>query len=46
MPERKEEAVQGGLNNKVVIRTYRVDNIRKITINKQTYSDLTFNLPH
>lgn len=46
IPPVKEEAHQGGLNDKVVIRTYRTDSIRKITINKQTYTDLTFTLPH
>lgn len=31
-----EEAVQGGLSNKVVIRTYKVANITSLTINGET----------
>lgn len=36
--ESKSEGEQGGLNNKVIIRTYDVSNIKSITINKQTYT--------
>jgi len=46
MPAEKEEAVQGGLSDKVVIRTYKADSIKGITIDKVHYDDLTFNLPH
>lgn len=46
LPNKKEEAEQGGLNNKVIIRTYKADSIKSITIDKHTYTDLTFNLPH
>lgn len=35
--EPKAEGEQGGLDNKVIIRTYDVSNIKSITINKQTY---------
>ena len=34
----KEEGKQGGLNNKVIIRTYHVDSIKKITINNQKFA--------
>lgn len=37
LPPRKEEAEQGGLNNKVIIRTYNVENIRRVRINRQNY---------
>ena len=33
----KEEGEQGGLDNKVVIRTYSVDNITAITVDKQRH---------
>lgn len=33
LPDEKQEGHQGGLQNKVIIRTYLVDNIRAITIN-------------
>jgi len=33
----KEEGNQGGLDNKVIIRTYKVDSIARITINKEVY---------
>ena len=36
LPEH-EEGEQGGLNNKVIIRTFKVENIKEITINKQHY---------
>lgn len=31
------EGEQGGLENSVIIRTYKVSSIKRITINKQTY---------
>lgn len=34
----KVEGVQGGLNNKVIIRTYALESIKAITINKERYS--------
>ena len=34
---------QGGLEEKVIIRSYKVSSIKEITINKQTFTDLTFN---
>jgi hypothetical protein len=33
----KAEGEQGGLENKVIIRTFNVDNVKEITINKQHY---------
>jgi hypothetical protein len=33
----KEEGSQGGLNDKVIIRTYKIASISRITINKETY---------
>jgi len=38
----KEEGQQGGLNDKVIIRTFKVANIANITINKNTYSKLEY----
>ena len=46
LPPAKEEARQGGLDEKVIIRTYKADSIKAITINKQRYDELSFNLPH
>lgn len=46
LPPAKKEAHQGGLDNKVIIRTYKVSSIKGITIDKQHYTDLTFELPH
>lgn len=43
LPVRKE-ATQGGLDNKVIIRTYAAASIKGITINKQHYTNLTFSL--
>jgi len=34
---KKEEGNQGGLSNKVIIRTYKLSSIARITIGKQTY---------
>ena len=42
LPESREEAVQGGLDNKVIIRTFSVESIKSITINKQKYDNLYF----
>lgn len=36
------EGNQGGLENKVIIRTYAVENITRLTISKETYNDLYF----
>lgn len=33
----KEEGKQGGLDNKVIIRTYKLSSITRITIGKETY---------
>lgn len=41
-PSTKVESDQGGLSDKVIIRTFKIDSITSITINKQQYSDLTF----
>ena len=38
------EAEQGGLNDKVIIRTFKIDSITSITINGETYTDLTYDL--
>lgn len=38
------EARQGGLNDKVIIRTFKIDSLTSITINKQTYTNLTYEL--
>jgi hypothetical protein len=35
----KEEGKQGGLDDKVIIRTFKMDSITSITINNQTYID-------
>lgn len=35
--DKKEEGEQGGLANKVVIRTFKAKSISRITINKETY---------
>lgn len=45
-PSHKDEAQQGGLDDKVIIRTYKTDSIKAITINKKTYTNLSFTLPH
>lgn len=36
----KKESNQGGLNDKVIIRTFKFPNIIKLTVNKAVYSDL------
>ncbi len=46
LPPKKAEAEQGGLDDKVVIRTFKSDSIQAITINHNKYNDLEFNLPH
>ena len=35
--DKKEEGEQGGLDNKVIIRSYKVSSICRITINKEVY---------
>lgn len=42
-PEPKAES-QGGLENKVVIRTYKIDSIMSLTINKKKHEKLTFKI--
>lgn len=42
LPFEKEEAQQGGLSHKVIIRTFSVESIKSITINKQKYDNLYF----
>lgn len=37
MPENPEGGEQGGLENKVIIRTYKIASLTRITINKETY---------
>lgn len=37
MPEKSEGGKQGGLDNKVIIRTYKISSIARITINKEVY---------
>jgi hypothetical protein len=37
MPEKSEGGEQGGLDNKVIIRTYKLNSIARITINKEVY---------
>lgn len=37
LPEKSEEGSQGGLDNKVIIRTYKVSSITRVTINKEIY---------
>lgn len=39
LPAEREESEQGGLSNKVIIRTFKVGSIKAITINKQRYED-------
>lgn len=38
----RQEAHQGGLDDKVIIRTYAVDNIHSMTINGHKYEELYF----
>ena len=38
----KKEATQGGLEDKVIIRTFSVDSIKGLTINKEYYTNLYF----
>ena len=40
-PETKVEGNQGGLDNKVIVRSFKIDSIDTIRINKQQYSDLS-----
>jgi hypothetical protein len=36
-PEKSEEGEQGGLDNKVIIRTYKIASLSRISINKKVY---------
>lgn len=38
LPASKPEAVQGGLNEKVIIRTFKISSLMSVTINKQTHT--------
>jgi len=38
----RQEAVQGGLSDKVIIRTFKVSSLVNITINKNTYTKLVY----
>ena len=38
----KVEGHQGGLNDKVIIRTFKIDSITELTINGDTYTDLEY----
>ena len=40
-PTTKVEGNQGGLDNKVIVRSFKIDSIDTIRINKQQYSDLS-----
>ncbi len=40
----KPEAEQGGLNDKVIIRTFKIQSITQIKINKHVYRDLYFDI--
>jgi len=44
LPDAPQEAEQGGLDDKVIIRTYKADSIKSITINKKQYDNLTFEI--
>jgi len=37
LPTRKESNGQGGLENAVIVRSFKVESVTRITINKQTY---------
>lgn len=37
--DEKQEGRQGGLNDKVIIRTFKIDSIKSVTINHETHSD-------
>lgn len=37
MPEKSEGGEQGGLSDKVIIRTFKISSIARITINKEVY---------
>lgn len=39
LPAEAINAEQGGLDNKVIIRTFKIDSLKAITINKQRYED-------
>lgn len=38
MPDKPEEAEQGGLDNKVILRTYALDSVKTIRIDHQTFN--------
>ena len=42
LPKKGVEGVQGGLNDKVVIRTFKVSSIRSLVINGEEYTDLEY----
>lgn len=42
LPAQSENGHQGGLSDKVVIRTFKIDSITEITINGETYDDLEY----
>jgi len=42
IPAKKVEGTQGELNDKVIIRTFKVSSLRSITINHKTLTDLTY----
>lgn len=42
--QERNEAYQGGLDDKVIIRTYAADSIKGITIDKKHYDQLIFNI--
>ena len=37
LPKKPDEAKQGGLTDKVIIRTFKLDSITRVTINRQTF---------
>ena len=42
LPPQRESGEQGGLNDKVVIRTFKISSIESITIGGETYTDLEY----
>ena len=41
----EETGEQGGLNDKVIIRTFKISSLTQIRINKQTFHNLYFEMP-
>lgn len=39
----RQEGQQGGLSNKVIIRTFKIDSLISMKINKEVYTDLVYN---